>query len=70
MLLDQCYHLSIFVRPTKRVKEARTWSDGKVSKTEAEGLNRSEQVDENSLTNGNSQVYVSDWEYYANVWIQ
>ena len=51
--------LEYLVRPAKRVKEARTWSDGKVSKSEAEDLNRSEQVDENSLTNGSSLVYVS-----------
>ena len=48
------------VRPAKRVKEARTWSDGKVSKAEAECLNHSEQVDVNCLTNGNSPDYVSN----------
>lgn len=45
-------------RPAKRVKEARTWSGGKVSKAEADDLNRSEPADANGLTNGDAPVDV------------
>ena len=47
-------------RPARRVKEARTWSGGKVSKAEADDLNRSEPVDTNGLTNGDPPVDVSN----------
>ena len=47
-------------RPTKHVKEARTWNDSKVSKAEAEhlNLNRSEPVDNNPI-DGEAQFDVS-----------
>ena len=41
------------------MKEARTWSGGKLSKTEANDLNRSEPADTNGLTNGDAPVDVS-----------
>ena len=53
MITDTC-------RPAKRVKEARTWSGGKVSKAEADDLNRSEPVNANGLTNGDAPVDVSN----------
>ena len=46
-------------RPAKKVKEARTWSGGRLSKTEANDLNRSEPADTNGLTNGDAPVDVS-----------
>lgn len=46
-------------RPAKRGKEARTWSDGKVTKAEAKELNRSEPVDTSSVVNGEQLVDVS-----------
>ena len=42
------------------MKEARTWSGGKVSKAEADDLNRSEPADTNGLTNGDASVDVSN----------
>ena len=59
MLLVHDYDL--IYRPAKRVKEARTWSGGKVSKAEAEDLNRSEPTDTNGLSNGDAPVDVSSY---------
>ena len=42
------------------MKEARTWNNGKVSKAEAEDLNRSEPADTNGLTNGDAPIDVSN----------
>ena len=42
------------------MKEDRTWSGGKVSKAEAEDLNRSEPADTNGLTNGDAPIDVSN----------
>ena len=60
-LLSQCAYFNILLssccRPAKRVKEARTWSDSKVTKALAEELNRSESVDaSNNHVNGEQQV--------------